>query len=234
MTTTKTARPAQPTKRVRSGTKTRASSRTPAKASPGRRYTDEQRAEALRLVEGQGTAHAHKVTGVPKPTLTRWAKAAGLDTGEAARRRTAAATEAVRARAAEVKLSTVDLLEAHIAQAGEYLRTVAGVNARAAQLIAGGNPDTITMAVGMAGPYAVLAPDSEAAELGKVALALAGLPLAPRDAEGILTRAVHDLQLLRGEATERGELVVEFNVPRPHPGDTPVVEQPRALEEGPA
>lgn len=231
MTTTKTARPAQPTTRARSTTK-RAT--PPPRKGPRGAYSEEQRAEALRLVEEHGTAHAHRVTGVPKGTLSRWTKAAGIDTTVVDRRRTAAATEAVRARSAEVKLSTVELLEAHIAQAGEYLRTVAGVNALAAQLIAGGNPDTITMAVGMAGPYAVLAPDSEAAELAKVALALAGLPLAVRDAEGILTRAIHDVQLLRGEATERGELVVEFNVPRPHPGDTPVVEQPRALEEGPA
>lgn len=213
-------KPAPARSRVRSEGKTR---EAPAKrrTTP---YTDEQRAEALRLVESQGTAHAHRVTGVPKPTLTRWTKAAGIDVGEGARRRTAAATEAVRTRAAEVKLGTVELLEQHIAQAGEYLATVAGVNARAAQLIAAADPDLIKQAVGIAGPYAVLE-DPEAAELAKVALALDGLPLAVRDAEGLLTRAIHDLQLLRGEATERGELLVEFNVPRPTPppGDVPEI-----------
>ena len=211
-----TTKPTPARKRVRSTAK------TPARRTT--RYTDEQRAEALRLVESQGTAHAHKVTGVPKPTLTRWAKAAGVDTEEAARRRTAAATEAVRARAAEVKLGTVELLEQHIAQAGEYLATVAGVNALAAQLITRADPAGIEVNVGMAGPYAVVT-DEQAAEVSKVALALAGLPLAVRDAEGLLTRAIHDLQLLRGEATERGELVVEFNVPRPTPpaGDVPEI-----------
>lgn len=213
---TPTTKPAPARTRVRSKAKTPARRTTP--------YTAEQRAEALRLVETQGTAHAHKVTGVPKPTLTRWAKAAGLDTEAAARRRTAAATEAVRARAAEVKLGTVELLEQHIAQAGDYLRTVAGVNALAAQRIAAADPDLIKIATGIAGPYAVVE-DADAQEAAKVALALAGLPLAVRDAEGLLTRAIHDLQLLRGEATERGELLVEFNVPRPTPpaGDVPEI-----------
>lgn len=175
-------------------------------------------------------AATHAGTGIPKGTLGRWAKAAGVDLGEQARARVQAATVATRARSAEVSLSTVALLEHHIAQAGEYLSTVAGVNALAAQLIAGGDPADVTTGIGMAGPYAVLRDGTQAAELAKVALALAGLPLAVRDAEGILTRAVHDLQLLRGEATERGELVVEFNVPRPTPSTTPVVEQPRPIE----
>lgn len=221
-----TPRKATPS-RVRSTPKAR--EKTPARRTTP--YSAEQRAEAIRLLETQGTAHAHKVTGVPKPTLTRWAKAAGIDMGDVARRRTAAATEAVRARSAEVRATTVELLEGHIAQAGQFLTTVAGVNALAAQLIATGDPDNIEVAVGMAGPYAVLKDGTQAAELGKVALALKGLPLDVRDAEGIVTRAVHDLQLLRGEATERGELVVEFNVPRPHPATTAVeVLEPPALE----
>ncbi|MEG1971273.1 MAG: hypothetical protein RR101_14270, partial [Burkholderiaceae bacterium] len=52
-------------------------------------------------------------------------------------------------------------------------------------------------------------------ELVKAATALSGLGLSVRDAEGVLTRAIHDLQLLNGEATERGTVVVEFTIPRP-------------------
>lgn len=216
-TTPKT--PAKAATRARSTTK-RA---TPApRQGPRGAYSEEQRAEALRLVEEHGTAHAHRVTGVPKGTLSRWTKAAGIDTKAIDRRRTANATEAVRARSAEVKLGTVELLEQHIAQAGDYLATVAGVNALAAQLIARADPDRISIATGIAGPYAVVE-DEQAQEVAKVALALAGLPLAVRDAEGLLTRAVHDLQLLRGEATERGELLVEFDVPRPQaPAEPPL------------
>lgn len=187
------------------------------------KYDEATRAKALASLESKGMAETHRRTGIPKSTLTRWAKAAGVDVGEQARARTANATDAVRARAAEVKLSTVELLEQHIAQAADYLSTVAGVNALAAQLIARTDPDNITVQIGMAGPYAVVT-DAQAAEVSKVALALAGLPLAVRDAEGVLTRAVHDLQLLRGEATERGELVVEFNVPRPTMTAEPVLE----------
>lgn len=221
MTKSTPKRPAPPATRARSTTK-RAT--PPPRKGPRGAYSEEQRAEALRLVEEHGTAHAHRVTGVPKGTLSRWTKAAGIDTTVVDRRRTAAATEAVRARSAEVKAGTLELLEEHIAQAGEYLRTVAGVNALAAQRIAEADPDLIKIATGDAGPYAVVeAP--EAAEAAKVALALDGLPLAVRDAEGILTRAIHDLQLLRGEATERGEFLVEFNVPRPAPpsGDVPEI-----------
>ena len=210
-------RPTQQDPRKRSATK------RPPRRGKGGRYSDEQRTEALRLIETQGTAHAHKVTGIPKPTLTRWAKAAGIDTGAAARRQTAAATEAVRRRAAEVKLTTVQLLEAHVAQAGHYLATVAGANAHAADIIAALDPDLIEERATIAGPvYIPTDPAAHAAK--KRAAALADLPLNPRDAEGILTRAIHDLQLLKGEATERGELVVDFTVPRPT-ADTPVVDE---------
>lgn len=217
--------PPRASKSTRSGSKTR-------EAPAGRRttgYPEATRAKALALLERDGMAATHKATSIPKPTLTRWAKAAGIDLGEQARARTSNATEAVRARAAEVTANTVELLEGHIAQAGHYLGTLAGVNARAAQLIAAADPDTITINQGIAGPYAVVT-DPAAQELGKVALALAGLPLAPRDAEGILTRAIHDLQLLKGEATERGDLRVEFNVPRPPSSTSATVVEVPAIE----
>ena len=197
----------------------------------GRPYPPKVKAEALEVLQAEGMAAAHKATGVPKPTLTRWAKAAGIDVGELARARTANATEAVRARAAEVTASTVELLEAHVAQAGDYLGTLAGVNALAARLIAGVDPAKLQRVTTLAGTT-IAVDDDEVDDVVKVAQALAGLPLAARDAEGILTRAIHDLQLLKGEATERGELVVEFTVPRPHHtnGDDDVVELP-ALED---
>lgn len=225
MTTRKTT-PKPPARRPgsqRSGAK---------RASAPVRYSEEQRAEALDLVAAQGIAHAHRATGVSRATLSRWAKAAGIDVGEQARARTANATAVVRQRAAEVTANTVDLLEHHIAQGGHYLGVVAGVNALAAERIASLDPDLISIEHGIAGPYTVLG-DRAAADAAKVALALAGLPLAARDAEGLVTRAIHDLQLLRGEATERGELVVEFTVPRPDPGGVVVVEQDHLGIEAP-
>lgn len=195
----------------------------PVRQGPRGAYSAEQRAEALALVEAHGTAHAHRVTGIPKQTLSRWTTAAGIDTTAIERSRTAAATEASRARAAQVSASTVELLEQHIAQAGDFLATVAGVNALAARLIAATDPANLERVVTLAGTE-VLVRDQQAAEVKLVADALATLPLAVRDAEGVLTRAVHDLQLLRGEATERGELLVEFNVPRPTAPTSPPLE----------
>lgn len=221
-----TKAPARRAARQRSAEKARAS------AHPSqRRYTDEQKAQAVSLCTEQGTAAAHRELGVPKSTLSRWCKAAGVDLTAAALERTRAAAQHTRARSAEVSASTVELLEQHIAQAGDYLATVAGVNALAARRIIDADPDTIAVERGLNGPYAVLG-DKQAQEVAKVALALAGLPLAARDAEGILTRAIHDLQLLRGEATERGELVVEFNVPRPAANSDrdAVVVEPTAIE----
>lgn len=205
--------PTKATRAARSGSES-ARGKGTTKRKAGQPYPEATKAKALAMLKADGMAEAHRRTKVPKATLSRWARAAGVDLGEQARQRTAAATEAVRARAAEVTASTVDLLEQHIAQAGDYLATVAGVNALAARYIAAADPDTLVEDVGIAGPYVRIA-DPQAQELAKVALALGSLPLAVRDAEGLVTRAIHDLQLLRGEATERGELLVEFNVPRP-------------------
>ena len=177
-------------------------------------YTEADKAKALAMLEAGGMAATHRATGIPKSTLNRWAKAAGVDLGDQARTRTKVATEAVRARAAEVKLNTVELLEGHLAQAGHFLATIAGINAQAADAIADLDPDLIAYVSTMAGPKAVIN-DANTSSLVKRADALALLPLAVRDAEGIVTRAIHDLQLLRGEATERGDLRVEFAIPRP-------------------
>lgn len=196
------------------------SARTPARSAtkrarkPGTPYDEATKAKAVAQLEAEGMAATHAATSIPKATLSRWARSAGVDLEEQARARTAAATEAVRARAAEVSASTLELLEQHVAQAGDYLATVAGVNALAARLLVGVDPDKLERVVTLAGTGIVVA-DAQVDEVLKVAQALDALPLAVRDAEGLLTRAIHDLQLLRGEATERGELLVEFEVPRP-------------------
>lgn len=201
----------------------------PGKAPHKRRtapYSPEQRAEALRLVEAQGIAHAHRVTKVPKPTLSRWARAAGIDLEPAARARTKAAAAAVEERATRARLTTTELLEQHIETTGRYLSTVAHANTTAAELIADLDPQLIKLVATIAGTEAVI--EDETAEAAQLrARALATLPLTVRDAEGILTRAIHDLQLLRGEATERGTIVVDFpGIPRPNPAAVePVVRQ---------
>ena len=216
-------RPARAPSSTRSKTK-----RAPAK--PARRttaYPAETRATAETLMREESVAAAHDVTGVPKPTLCRWAKAAGIDVGEAARRQTANATEAVRERVARAKLDTVTLLEDHLGEAGSFLSAVVTVNAAAAEAIAGLSDEALVVTVDEDGIPHVSIADEATAKLSRRAHALAGLPLAVRDAEGIVTRAIHDLQLLRGEATERGELVVEFGgIPRPDPRAVKVDQHP--------
>jgi hypothetical protein len=43
-------------------------------------YTDKQRSEALRLYEEQGPGAAAKATGIPKGTISSWARRAGAQT----------------------------------------------------------------------------------------------------------------------------------------------------------
>lgn len=182
------------------------------------RWPEETKAEALTLMREEGVAAAHDVTSVPKATLSRWAKAEGIELDEAARARTATAAQAVRERAERAKLDTVKLLEDHIGEAGSYLSAIVTANAAAAEAIAGLSDEALTVTVDDDGNVSVAVKDEATARLRKLAMVLDTLPLAVRDAEGIVTRAIHDLQLLRGEATERGELVVEFGgIPRPDP-----------------
>lgn len=111
-------------------------------------------------------------------------------------------------------MSTAERLEQLIASAGSYLATTTSANDDAAALIAALDPERISLEVGLSGPYAVVE-DAAAQAAQRRAMALASLPLETRDAVGILTRAIHDLQLLTGQATERGDLLVQFGVPRP-------------------
>lgn len=75
-----------------------------------RTYTAKERAEAVALVAEHGLAHTWHATGIPKPTLARWADDAGLErTGT---EKTRAATEALRARHAAVREQVrLELLE---------------------------------------------------------------------------------------------------------------------------
>lgn len=51
-----------------------------AKPAPRRKYTDEQREEALKLYETHGPTEVQRQLGIPKGTLGRWVKAAGVRT----------------------------------------------------------------------------------------------------------------------------------------------------------
>jgi hypothetical protein len=59
-----------------------------------RAYTDDQKTAALELYREHGPTHASKVLGIPKGTITKWGRAAGIETVSS--KKTAAATEAAK------------------------------------------------------------------------------------------------------------------------------------------
>jgi transposase-like protein len=68
---------------------------------PGRHHTDEEKADAIRLVAERGLAEAWRETGIPKPTLVRWCQDAGVERSNA--EQTKAAAGVLRARASETR-----------------------------------------------------------------------------------------------------------------------------------
>jgi hypothetical protein len=128
---------------------------------------------------------AHQATGVPKATLTVWAKAGGIDLADAAAR----SRVATAARAAQLTDNTVTRLEQIVEAAAAGLLRRLHTNDAAGQ----GDADAIAR-------YELLA------------------QLEPtRDLVGALTRGIHDLNLLKGEATESGTINVTFGTDFPRP-----------------
>lgn len=196
-------------------------------------YPDEVRLEVLRrLRAGASIADEHKRTGVAKGTLSRWARTDGIDLGEEARARTAKATERVRELVTEARQTTVTRLEAVLEQEldahAQRLRLEHALATQLAAALAGDlqdrTGDVFRLMRGETAATVMLRdPDSELAQI-VAALELLNITSPKRDTVGAWTRAVHDLALLKGEATERGAVVVQFGIPRP---DTTVVPVPQ-------
>ena len=189
--------------------------------APRTPYDVEVRERALALVQVDGLAAAHAATGVPKATLSRWAREAGVDVPGGTEQRRAAG----QARAERMRAALLDHLEEAALAAADYQLAVTTANLDAARAIqeacrAGAQlvADPVTGDLTLDDPVA-------AAAIRRARLLNALLPV--RDAVGVTTRAVHDLQLLRGEATERAAVNVVFAVPRPVPVvDADVLELP--------
>lgn len=176
---------------------------------------------------GESVADAHRRTGIPKATLSRWAKAAGLELDEAARARTAAAAAHVEAKAAELKVTTAARLEAILEleletherraqlERAAMLEAVRCLNAdgQLDDLVDGQRLVTVARTDDRLS-ILLKAPDSVLGQLLGT-LGLLGDVAPKRDNVGAWTRAVHDLALLKGEATERGTILVRFGIPRP-------------------
>lgn len=186
----------------------------------GHRWPDDVRERALELIRGAGgragIAAAHTELGIPKATLSRWARDAGIDLTASAARTHAATT----VRAATLAADTTTRLEYLIELASGGLTRRLEANLDAAELDdddLGTWDDELERFVGPG--------DGSAAALALRRYRHLSTLEPTRDLVGTLTRAVHDLALLRGEATERGDVVVRFGIPRPQtPADVRTVE----------
>lgn len=72
-----------------------------AKPAPRRKYTDDEKAEAVELYETEGTTAASKKLGIPKNTIQGWARKAGVRTVRQSK--TQAATDAARSDSAKTR-----------------------------------------------------------------------------------------------------------------------------------
>lgn len=196
-------------------------------------YPADVKARALEdLARTRDLAGVHARHDVSKSTLSRWAKAAGVDLAGPARERTATAHAATTAKVAEVRVTTTDrlerVLEAELATHGTRVHLEQALTRELDSALAGdleARGEVFRLMRGDTGPTIMLRdPDSHLAQL-VAALELLNVTVPKRDTVGAWTRAVHDLNLLRGEATERGDVVVRFGIPRP---DTTVVATPEA------
>lgn len=221
-TATKTGHAPRARSSARSDAKSaRGRARAPAPTKRARRsYTDEQRAEALEVMRDEGLAAAHDATAIPKGTLSRWARAAGLDLDEQARARTAAAAAAVEAGAAELKRDIVTRLRDVLDRSLDTLEDLVALEGEATDGIRS-SPELVAAVVDRDASANVIRfvlqhGDHEVAQaLGR--LKLVGEVVNRRDVVGGIGLLVDKVELLAGRATERGELVVHFGIPRPDP-----------------
>lgn len=178
------------------------------KRASGPPYDARLKARALRQLErGATIAETHRKTGVTKSTLSRWAKAAGIDVGAATRDRLANAAAANEELKLDV-LSRLTRVRDYELTALESLAWSEATYAVAVEADSG-----IYWESGIAGPVAM--PSSKDARDALARLMLLQRGMHKRDLVGAVGLLVDKLELLAGKATERGELVVRFGIPRP-------------------
>ncbi|MFJ4286417.1 hypothetical protein ACIPY0_12295 [Paenarthrobacter nicotinovorans] len=88
---------------------------------PASRYTEEQRAEALKLYEAEGPTAVEKQLGIPKNTVASWAKQAGIRTV-----RNESTRAAVEAKVIDGKLRRQNITHRLYAQAEKILDDLEG------------------------------------------------------------------------------------------------------------
>lgn len=191
---------------------------TTSAASSRRRYTPAERAAAVTALARVGLAEVSADLGIPAGTLSRWAAAAGVTLYDDLPARIAAAEAAALTRRALVErtdLAAADLLEETVLRLARFVATVAAHTDAAAVAAGAADPAAMRLVRGPLGEYVeVEDPAYQRAHLRALAVTQAS-PVSFRDAVAALDRAVVTLNLLRGDVTARGELVVRFGIPRP-------------------
>lgn len=153
------------------------------------KWTDDQRTEALLLHRSVGPAEAARQTGIPKATITSWARRQGVHTNapverEAAVESSVLAAEARRLALAESLLGDVEGLRRRLFRPMTYVhvKTVAG------PVGAGASVETVDVDMDQPVP----------ADQLRLVQAIAAL--------------VDKVQLLTGQATERHDLTGEYDL----------------------
>lgn len=195
-------------------------------------YTPDERAAALELVADHGIAEAARRTGISTSTLSRWAKADGIEPGgqdSPAAQKTAAARVAAAERHAVDRSELEDVLLRRITRVGAAL--IAGRLERALeaeQLV----DDAVARwhdcmrterQAADFGPDAVKDARQATAQASDDVAAAQRLAIGIRDLVGVTTRALNDYLALTGvdaEGRDTGELIVELLIPEPEPADT--------------
>lgn len=153
------------------------------------KWTPEQRQQALELHRSHGPAEAARQTGIPKGTIASWARRLGVETNVLVERE-----EAVEASALQAEQRRLDLAEALLADvAGLRARLFAGMTYQVVKTISGGKD--------MPGSVEVVELDESMpipADQLRLVQAIAAL--------------IDKVQLLTGEATERHDLVGEYDL----------------------
>ena len=209
-------------RRAKATASARAEPKRPTPKRARRTYTAEDRRAAVERVEAVGLAATHRETGIPRRTLSDWTRAAGVDLGQKARERTAKASAAVEAAAAEAKVTTASRLEAILDDQLATYAALSRLERRAAELTEAraDDPGAVSVTLGTrAGDLILSATDPALGQaLGLIEL-LTGAT-SKRDVVGAVGQAVDKLALLRGDATVRGEVILRFGIPRPSPRES--------------
>lgn len=154
-----------------------------------KRWTDEQRDEALRLFRSHGPAEASRLTGIPKATVASWARRHQVQTNVVVERE-----EAVEASALQAEQRRLDL-------AASLLGDVQGLRARLFAPLDYAHVKTVSGGKDSPGEVeTVWVSCDQPVPADQLRLA---------QAMGVL---IDKVQLLTGEATERVDLTGEYDL----------------------